>query len=203
MKTYNLRLKKTTVVYLVLLVFLIIFFVFPLNNRVGVSSVDGTLYPSQVITKDEKISQEFYANVDNLNEIDIKFSTYNVVNKDGSILVKLTDDKENVLFSKEVSLYELKDNESFVMKFEKIKHSKNKKYTINIEYTDYHKGNSLAYWYENKLTGDNLLKVNNREIERSLYFEEYGTKKNYYLLFYLAFAFVINMIVSVVNKEEK
>ena len=151
-------------------------------------------FAAEIIKEDKIYSQEFVSNVNKLSEIGIRFSTYQVNNKNGKLNIKVVDEKKK-------NIYKLEDNKIFYIKFNEINNSKNKKYTIEFKYSDYNDGNSLTYWAFND--SNKKMKINGKNTNYSLNFSTKGKALDYSLVWYPIVIIVILSLIKCADEVDK
>ena len=125
--------RKRYSLYLVigLLLFLFCFlYPFPVtieSNPISVVAVD-------YLKKDMIIEKEFIVKYNDLNELKLKFATYQKTDNKGLLnIVIIEKESNNKILDKDINIQEIKDNEYYVLNLPHYKIMKNKIYKIRIK----------------------------------------------------------------------
>lgn len=192
-------LKCLIIINIILALFLTIF---PIKTSVYSDNIKGReLYPSEKINNKRTYSQIFNCDVNYLNAIGIKLSTYEIQNKTGKINVSLKDESGKTIHTENINLKDVKDNDIYTIYFEKIKKSKNKNFIVDINYETYITGNSIAYWYTTQDLNKKI-KINNKEKDQEMYIVFNGQSKDYSYVWYPLLMINILYAILIVLKGE-
>lgn len=181
-------------IILISILFIVFYFICGVKITTQVYISNNTAYPTEIIKNQTKYTQYFKCNIDDLNEIGIKFSTYMKNNKNGYIRINLYDENDLLIKSSEIKVENIKDNQFVYMGFDKIKDSINKKYKVEFFYEKYNEDITISYW-ETQADEENYLKVNDDKTNSSIQLILTGEKNDYTVLYYPIIAILICLIV--------
>ena len=165
-----------------LFLLLLISILFPMQKNYYSDNMNGRqIFPDAIMENKKMYAQEFKCNINNLNGVGIKFSTYNIENKNGKIKIVLTDlNNNNVIFNKKVNLNNIIDNDIYYISFKEQKGVLNNTYKLELYYDEF-EDNSLTYWYSNENVNYNLNYSENKE----MYLIYKGYKNSYNIIWYI------------------
>ena len=158
--------------------------------------LDSRSWPSELMKNDVKYTQYFKSNVNDLSGVGIKFSTYRKENKDGSLIIKLYDQNNNLIKESKINVEDIKDNQIKNIEFDKIKNSMNKNYKIELFFDEYNEDITLVNW-NTKADENNFLECNDIKTNSSIDLILRGKAKDKTLLYYPLFVILICLVVLV------
>lgn len=129
--------------------------------------LDTSNWPSESMQNGIKYTQYFKSNVDDLSGIGIKFSTYRNENKNGSLVINLYDQNDNLIKYSKTNVEDVKDNQVMYIEFDKIKKSKNQNFKIEIYFEEYNENIVLVSW-NTKADEDNFLAYDDVKTDSSI-----------------------------------
>ncbi len=191
--------RKRYSLYLVigLLLFLFCFlYPFPVtieSNPISVVAVD-------YLKKDMIIEKEFIVKYNDLNELKLKFATYQKTDNKGLLnIVIIEKESNNKILDKDINIQEIKDNEYYVLNLPHYKIMKNKIYKIRIKVKNIEEESLIGiYGYTSE---SEKMFINGQETNNNITII-YNTKKpNYSLLFYPVIYYLIILLIEVFRKK--
>ncbi len=182
---------------------IIVLLVFPIKHSSTIYSFNNSeVFPSKIIRDKKEYSQDISCPSNEINMIGMKLSTYNVINEEGSIFIKVSNKSTGESVTKTVDLSELTDNNTFYIDLNKDMCKKNAVLNVTFGYDKYVDGNSLAYWFRNTDINKKL-KVDGKEVEQEISFVFIGKKKDRSYIWYPLVALTTVGIYYCIRKEEE
>jgi hypothetical protein len=146
--------NKYILLFIVILIFEILFLIPKINNNLIFNNKISlkNAIPINILKKPVQ-KYQINSNFKNLSGIKFIFGTYEREN-DERLEFDLYNDKYEKIYTTEIDAKKLKDNSEYIVKFKKIKESKNKKYFFDLKSINGNESNSIAVYTAN---GNNIL----------------------------------------------
>ena len=155
------------------------------------------------------VTQTFIAIDDNLEKISIDFEPYkDSINYGGNLILSVENDNGEVLYTNTISRNYIRENSTYLIKFKKQPHSKDKQYKINVKFDDlqdYDAFYTLKYTTQNEFS-QNKLFINGNELSNSsLIFQDfYKSPERVYIYYGIMIPLnIIAIAVSIIIYKKK
>lgn len=190
--------KYLYIIIFISFLFILYYFVFGIKTYSQSYLTNETVLPSEMMKNGTTYTQYFKSNIESLSEIGIKFSTYMNNNKNGSIVFKIYDEKNDLLKEDEIDVEDILDNQIVYIDFEEIKESLDKEFKVEFYFNKYSDGITLSFWYAQP-NEYNYLVVNNEKIDASINLVLTGKSNDYTVLWYpLMLILICFMIITII-----
>ena len=141
-----------------------------------INQIDGTAVVGDIFGN-KTIYQNFVSNFNNLSIIELKIGTYMRINT-GKLKIEIIENNNNekIIRESEVPCDKFTDNSWFNFKFEPIKGSKNKKYTLKVYSVGCKIGSAVTVYYDPLFSNIGDFSVNKTIFKGTLSFKTYYYK---------------------------